>query len=87
MENGCEVMAVIFDPADAQLLFYATVTRDGRLVGSFYCADVLRQRDWRIVTPDGNQLLPRDEGCAMLYLTEVLADSTTEAAPTPMPPR
>ncbi|MGW4115261.1 hypothetical protein ACWEFJ_30675 [Actinosynnema sp. NPDC004786] len=52
-DNGCEVTAIVADPADAQQTLYGTVTRDGRLVGSYYCADRARQSDWRIVTALG----------------------------------
>lgn len=55
-ENGCKVTSIIYDPADAQLILYGTVTRDGVLVGSYYCADRVRQRDWRIVAADGHEL-------------------------------
>ena len=48
-ENGCEVTAIVADPADAQQTLYGTVTRDGALVGSYYCADRVRQSDWHIV--------------------------------------
>ena len=72
-ENDCDVTAVVIDPADAQLTLYATVARDGHFVGSYYCADVQRQADWRVVLPDGNQLLPRNDGYAMQYLTTVVA--------------
>jgi hypothetical protein len=50
-ENGCTVTSIIYDPADAQQVLYGTVTRYGVLVGSYYCADRIRQQDWRIVTP------------------------------------
>jgi len=43
MENGCEVTAIVADPADAQQTLYGTVSRDGALVGSYYCADRVRQ--------------------------------------------
>jgi Trk K+ transport system NAD-binding subunit len=33
-ENGCEVTAIIADPADAQQTLYGTVTHNGTLVGS-----------------------------------------------------
>jgi hypothetical protein len=42
-ENGCEVTAIVADPADVQQVLYGTVTRDGVLVGSYYCADRVRQ--------------------------------------------
>lgn len=78
-ENGCEVTSIIYDPADAQQILYGTVTRDGVLVGSYYCADRIRQRDWRIVTADGHDLTldgtpvrPFDEGAAVIVLTTIL---------------
>ncbi len=78
-ENGCQVTAIIYDPADAQQILYGTVTRDGALVGSYYCADRIRQQDWRIVTADGHELTldgapvrPRDEGSAVIVLTSIL---------------
>ncbi|PSL51381.1 hypothetical protein B0I31_12110 [Saccharothrix carnea] len=59
---------------------YGTFTRDGVLVGSYYCADRIRQRDWRIVTADGHDLTvdgtpvrPPDEGSAVIVLTTILA--------------
>ncbi|MFI7680978.1 hypothetical protein [Actinophytocola sp. NPDC049390] len=78
-ENGCEVTSIIYDPADAQLTMYGTVTRHGVLVGSYYCADPANQRDWRIVTADGHDLTvdgtpvrPFDEGAAVIVLTTIL---------------
>ncbi|MFD0204231.1 MULTISPECIES: hypothetical protein [Saccharothrix] len=78
-ENGCTVTAIVYDPADAQQILYGTVTRDGVLVGSYYCADRIRQRDWRIVTADGHDLTvdgtpvrPLDEGSAVIVLTTIL---------------
>lgn len=78
-ENGCEVTSIIYDPADAQQILYGTVTRDGVLVGSYYCADRIRQRDWRIATADGHDLTvdgtpvrPLDAGSAVIVLTTIL---------------
>ncbi|MEV8444156.1 hypothetical protein AB0425_42850 [Actinosynnema sp. NPDC051121] len=78
-ENGCEVTAIVADPADAQQTLYGTVTRDGRLVGSYYCADRVRQSDWRIVTAfdpalvlDGRPVNPVSEGAAVIVLTTIL---------------
>ncbi|MEV6712703.1 hypothetical protein AB0M48_11745 [Lentzea sp. NPDC051208] len=78
-ENGCTVTAIIYEPADAQQILYGTVTRDGVLVGSYYCADRIRQQDWRIVTADGHDLTldgnpvrPLDEGSAVIVLTTIL---------------
>jgi hypothetical protein len=73
-ENGCEVTAIVADPADAQQTLYGTVTRDGVLVGSYYCADRVRQTDWRIVTAQGNHLLPVSEGAAVIVLTTILTE-------------
>lgn len=78
-ENGCTVTSIIYDPADAQQILYGTVTRDGVLVGSYYCTDHIRQQDWRIVTADGHDLTvdgtpvrPLDEGSAVIVLTTIL---------------
>jgi hypothetical protein len=78
-ESGCQVTSVIYDPADAQQILYGVVTRDGVLVGSYYCADRVRQCDWRIVTADGHEptldgtpVRPRDEGSAVIVLTTIL---------------
>ena len=78
-ENGCTVTSIVYDPADAQQILYGTVTRDGVLVGSYYCADRIRQQDWRIVTADGHDLAvdgtpvrPLDEGSAVIVLTTIL---------------
>ena len=84
-ENGCTVTSIIYDPANAQQILYGTVTRDGVLVGSYYCADRIRQRDWRIVTADGHDLAvdgnpvrPLDEGSAVIGLTTTLTAPTHE---------
>ncbi|MEV0675905.1 hypothetical protein AB0I60_05205 [Actinosynnema sp. NPDC050436] len=78
-ENGCTVTSITYDPADAQQVLYGTVIRDGVLVGSYYCADRIRQQDWRIVTADGHELAvdgtpvrPSDEGSAVIVLTTIL---------------
>jgi hypothetical protein len=78
-ENGCEVTAIVADPADAQQTLYGTVTRDGALVGSYYCADRVRQSDWHIVTAlgvpltlDGKPVNPVSEGAAVIVLTTIL---------------
>lgn len=78
-ENGCTVTSIIYDPADAQQIIYSTVTRDGVLIGSFYCADLARQEDWRIITADGHDLVldgkpvrPHDHGSAVVVLTTIL---------------
>ncbi|MEV8438803.1 hypothetical protein AB0425_15625 [Actinosynnema sp. NPDC051121] len=78
-ENGCDVTAIVADPADAQQTLYGTVTRHGTLVGSYYCADRARQSDWRIVTAlghhlalDGQPVHPVSESAAVHVLTTVL---------------
>jgi hypothetical protein len=78
-ENGCEVTAIVADPADAQQTWYGTVTREGALVGSYYCADRVRQSDWRIVTAlgvpvtlDGQPVNPVSEDAAVVVLTTIL---------------
>ncbi len=78
-KNGCEVTTIVADPADAQQTLYGTVTRDGALVGSYYCADRVRQSDWHIVTAlglpltlDGQPVKPVSEGAAVLVLTTIL---------------
>jgi hypothetical protein len=77
-EEDCKVTAVVADPADAQRTLYGTVTHEGRLVGSYYCADLIRD-DWRIVTADGTHLTlddrpvnPVSEGAAIVVLTTIL---------------
>lgn len=79
VENDCEVTTVVIDPADAQQTLYGTVTHHGRLVGSYYCVDIMRQRGWRIVTADGEhlsldgvELCPPSEGDAVIVLTTIL---------------
>ena len=71
--------AIVADPADAQQTLYGTVTRDGVPVGSYYCADRVRQSDWRIVTAlglpltlDGEPVNPVSEGAAAVMLTTIL---------------
>ncbi|USX56418.1 hypothetical protein [Lentzea sp. HUAS12] len=79
IEHDCRVTTVIYEPTDAQQIIYGTVTRNGALVGSFYCADRARQQDWRIVTAeghdltlDGNPVRPFDHGSAVIVLTTIL---------------
>lgn len=60
-ENDFEVISVVVDPADAQQILYGTVTRDGVLVGSYYCTDQFRQSGWRVLGPDGTHLVFGDE--------------------------
>ena len=55
-DNGCVVTTVVADPADAQQVLYGTVTRDGVLVGSYYCTDRARQSGWRVVTANGEHV-------------------------------
>lgn len=47
------VPSVVADPADAQQVLYGTVTRDGVLIGSYYCTDRSRQSGWRVVIANG----------------------------------
>lgn len=90
-ENGCEVTAIVADPADAQQTFYGTVTRDGVLVGSYYCVDRVRQSDWRVVTAlglsltlDGQPVHPVSEGAAIHILTTVLTARDSFEAERPL---
>jgi len=55
-DNGCTVTSVVADPADAQQVLYGTVTRDGVLIGSYYCTDRARQSGWRVVTANGEHI-------------------------------
>jgi hypothetical protein len=80
IQHGCEVTTIIADPADQQQTLYGTVTRDGALVGSFYCTDRIRQEGWRIVTAtgeyltvDGDPVAPVSEPAAIWVLTSILA--------------
>jgi hypothetical protein len=73
------VTAIVADPADAQQTLYGTVTRDGALVGSYYCADRVRQSDWHIVTAlgvpltlDGQPVNPVSEGAPVIVLSTIL---------------
>jgi hypothetical protein len=77
-ENQCEITAVVADPADQQQTLYGTATREGALIGSYYCADRLTD-DWHIVTRDGDHLTldgelvnAVSEGAAILVLTTIL---------------
>lgn len=67
-ENGCDVMAVIEDPADAQRTVYVTVTRAGVLRGSYHPADPIRQDRWCVVRPDGDPVPVESETAALLAL-------------------
>lgn len=60
-EDGFEVTSVVADPSDAQQVLYGTVTRNGVLVGSYYCTDQARQSGWRVVAADGGHLVFGDE--------------------------
>ena len=51
-EHDCDVVAIIADPADQQTTIYATVTRAGVLLGSYYPADPIRQTGWHVVHSD-----------------------------------
>jgi hypothetical protein len=81
------VTQVVIDPADRQEILYGVVTRDGALVGSFYCLDLVRQQDWRIVTGDGEHLTingvpahPRSCGDAVVVLATILAGPREEVS-------
>jgi hypothetical protein len=78
---------VVSDPPllndDAHHTLYGTVTRNGVLVGSYYCADRLRQSDWRIITADGHHVSldspptsPVSESVAVTALTTEHTRST-----------
>ena len=67
-ENGCDITAVIEDPADAQRTVYATVTRAGVLRGSYHPADPIRQERWHVVRPDGDPTPVESEPAALLAL-------------------
>ena len=78
-ENGCEVTAIVADPADAQQTLYGTVTRDGALVGIYYCADRVRQselahrhRPRPSPHPRRPTRQPVSEGAAVIVLTSIL---------------
>jgi hypothetical protein len=78
-ENGCRVTSVIADPADAQQILYGTVSRDGVLIGSYYCTDQARQSGWRVVTANGEHLTYNgtavsfaDHGDALYLLTALI---------------
>lgn len=66
-EDDFEVTAVVVDPADAQQILYGTVTRNGVLVGSYYCTDRIRQSGWRVVTADGQHLTFGNEPVELTY--------------------
>ncbi len=78
-ENGCEVTAIVADPADAQQTLYGTVTRDGALVGSYLLRRprppvrlTHRDRPRRSLTLDGQPVNPVSEGAAVIVLTTIL---------------
>lgn len=66
-ENDFEVTSVVADPADAQQVLYGTVTRNGVLVGSYYCTDRVRQSGWRAVAADGEHLTFGDQPVELTY--------------------
>ncbi|RAS58975.1 hypothetical protein C8D87_11628 [Lentzea atacamensis] len=66
-ENNFEVTSIVADPADAQQVLYGTVTRNGVLVGSYYCTDRVRQSGWRVVTADGEHLTFGNEPVELAY--------------------
>ncbi|MFD4190755.1 hypothetical protein [Amycolatopsis thermoflava] len=75
-ENGCAVVCVVIDPADAQQTLYGAVTRpDGTLAGTYYPADRVRSEHWRIVAADGTHYSAASEFDAVEWL------STTAATP------
>jgi hypothetical protein len=89
-DNGCQVTSVVADPADAQQVLYGTVTRDGKLIGSYYCTDGALQFTWHVVTADGDHLcadgvpLAIDfEGHAVYALTTLTEESRREATQPP----
>jgi hypothetical protein len=57
-DNGCHVISIVVDPADAQQTLHGTVTRDGDLVGSYYCADRVGQRDSHSSAPISSPTSP-----------------------------
>ncbi|MFE6611548.1 hypothetical protein [Amycolatopsis sp. NPDC057786] len=72
-ENDCTVTGVLIDPADRQQLLYGTVTGpDGRFIGSYFPADIVRQSEWRVVTADGTEYPAPSEGHAVLALITTL---------------
>ncbi|MBW4717352.1 hypothetical protein [Saccharothrix obliqua] len=74
--------SIVADPSDAQQILYGTVTRQGVLVGSYYCADRLLQQDWRVITADAHHLTYRgrlpeiDHAGAVWLLTQLAAPWT-----------
>ncbi|UUV28577.1 hypothetical protein NQK81_27780 [Amycolatopsis roodepoortensis] len=73
IDNECTVTGVVIDPADRQQLLYGTVTGpDGRFIGSFFPADIVRQSEWRVVTADGAEYRAPSEGHAVVALTTTL---------------
>ncbi|RRO17067.1 hypothetical protein EIL87_12405 [Saccharopolyspora rhizosphaerae] len=78
-ENECLITAIVRDPGCEQAIIYGVVTRRGRLVGSYYCLDHIRD-DCRIVTADGQQHETTDP---KRPLTEPLAVYTLTNMATP----
>ncbi|MDX8053778.1 hypothetical protein SK571_30790 [Lentzea sp. BCCO 10_0798] len=71
--------SVIADPADAQQVLYGTVSRDGVLIGSYYCTDQARQSGWRVVAANGEHVTYNgtavsfaDHGDALYLLTALI---------------
>ncbi|PPK63379.1 hypothetical protein V5P93_002348 [Actinokineospora auranticolor] len=84
-DGGYEVTAIVFDPADAQQTWYGHVTRHGVLIGTYFCADRVRQRDWHIVTSEGVHIVldspdihPIGENIAVMVLTGLRDGSDAE---------
>ncbi|SER91705.1 hypothetical protein [Actinokineospora terrae] len=84
-DSGYEVTAIVFDPEDAQQTWYGYVTRHGVLIGSYFCADRVRQRDWHIVTSTGVHIVldspdihPVGENVAVMVLTGLRSGSSAE---------
>lgn len=52
-EDAATITAVMVIGADTEHTRYAVVTDDdGRLIGSYFPADVARQTGWRVIIPD-----------------------------------
>jgi hypothetical protein len=52
-EGAATITAVMMIVADTEHTRYAVVTDDdGRLIGSYFPADVTRQTGWQVITPD-----------------------------------
>lgn len=66
-DNGCVVTSVVADPADAQQVLYGTVTRNGILIGSYYCTDRVRQTGWRVVGVNGEHVASDGQAADLNY--------------------